>query len=124
MPDSPKNLKRLFNLTYYRKPPIPNYVFKNLFKHLYQTGTKEKKELIEHFIEELDKIDVSKYRFTFPVLLLWGAHDKLVSESIAIQLNKELQPESKLVLIPKTAHLPGFERPKLYNKYLLDFLKE
>jgi pimeloyl-ACP methyl ester carboxylesterase len=122
VPCDPVALGRLFNLTYYRKPWIPLFVFKDLYRYLYEGKTADKKNLIDVCIADLEAFSTREYQFDFPVLLLWGKADKLVSTKTAELLLEKLGPLSELTVIERTAHMPNLEKPRLYNRNLLQFL--
>lgn len=56
-----------------------------------------------------------------PTLLLWGAEDKTVPLS-AGEAAARLLPGARLVVLPKAAHTPYYERAADFNAVLCDFL--
>lgn len=124
VPKSPLFLKKLFDFTHYRKLPIPFFVFKNLYQNLYVNLAAEKQKLVETFMEDRNDFKDWNYAVDFPVLVLSGEKDRLVPLEIPTELNKRLGAHSKLIVIPKTAHMPNYEKPKLYNRILISFLRD
>lgn len=123
-PGNSEKLKQLFNYTYHRKLPIPFFVFKNLYRHLYSNQIEEKKKLVDTFIEDGKVIHQKSFPFKCPVLLISGEFDKLVHLEIAQEMRKRVGEQAQLIVIPKTAHMPNFEKPRLFNKIILSFLLE
>jgi pimeloyl-ACP methyl ester carboxylesterase len=61
------------------------------------------------------------YRVTAPTLLVWGEHDPVVPRAHAHRYG-ELIADSRLELVPDTAHAPLLERPEATVDLILDFL--
>jgi pimeloyl-ACP methyl ester carboxylesterase len=55
------------------------------------------------------KLPARLHRVRCPVLLLWGAHDRLVPPAYAEEYKRYL-PQAELQLIPDCGHLPMFEK--------------
>lgn len=69
----------------------------------------------EDYTERLSEIKT-------PTLILWGANDEWIPVSDAEKFKKEL-PQSKVVILPETGHVPMEERPEESLAVTLDFLK-
>ncbi len=67
-------------------------------------------------VEELPKISC-------PTLIVWGAHDQLVSVRDAERL-EDLIPDSRREVFERTGHVAMLERPERFNRLLRDFLAE
>jgi pimeloyl-ACP methyl ester carboxylesterase len=65
--------------------------------------------------------DVSSIRA--PVLLLWGAHDRLVPLKTAQEIRRDL-PSARLVVIEGAGHMLFEERPDDCNRAIEDFLRD
>lgn len=63
------------------------------------------------------------HRIRCPVLLLWGAEDRLVPPAHAREYQKHL-PQAKLQLLPACGHLPMFECEKEFVETILRFCQE
>jgi len=57
-----------------------------------------------------------------PVLLLWGADDRVVSASSGLLL-REFFRNSEYVVLPRVGHLPYEEAPGEFNRRMLHFLE-
>jgi pimeloyl-ACP methyl ester carboxylesterase len=56
-----------------------------------------------------------------PTLVLWGKHDELLPVGDG-ELLKRVIPNSRLVVLQKSGHIPQVEQPGEFNKSLHDFL--
>jgi pimeloyl-ACP methyl ester carboxylesterase len=56
-----------------------------------------------------------------PVLVVWGANDRLVPLALAERLARDL-PDGRLVVLPAAGHCPMIERPAEFNDAVLRFL--
>lgn len=56
-----------------------------------------------------------------PVLLIWGAHERLFPLA-EVEIAHGRLPGSRLVVIPDAAHSPQAENPEEFNRVLEDFL--
>ncbi|HEX5480279.1 MAG TPA: alpha/beta hydrolase [Dehalococcoidia bacterium] len=66
-------------------------------------------------------VDVSQIRA--PVMLLWGAHDRVVPLKVAHEIRAQI-PHARLVVIERAGHLLFDERPEEVTRALLDFISE
>ena len=66
-------------------------------------------------------VDVSRIRV--PVMLLWGAHDRVVPLKVAHEIRARI-PHARLVVIERAGHLLFDEQPEEVTRTLLDFVSE
>jgi 3-oxoadipate enol-lactonase len=57
-----------------------------------------------------------------PTLILVGEYDSVATLEVADKLEKEI-PDARKIIFPGTAHMLPLEQPELFNKIVLDFLK-
>jgi pimeloyl-ACP methyl ester carboxylesterase len=57
-------------------------------------------------------------------LLVWGEHDPVFPQEIGERLADYLGQSAKLHVIKAVAHCPNLEKPKAWNKLVLEFLGE
>src|SRR4030095_3737193 len=67
-------------------------------------------------MENIDKINL-------PVLIIDGNKDLPYIKEVGNYLEKTIKG-AKRITIPNTAHMPNLEEPELFNKYVLDFLRQ
>lgn len=58
-----------------------------------------------------------------PILLLWGAHDRVFPPRVAARA-ATLLPTAEYVVLPRSGHLPMLERPDTFAHALLAFLRD
>lgn len=80
------------------------------------------------FLASLDAIMDYDFRdrlpdIACPTLVVQGADDMLVPASDADEFNR-LIPDSRVVLLEDTGHVPMLERPTVFNETLFSFLEE
>ena len=77
------------------------------------------KQIIPKNYDEL----IKKYpRITVPTLIIWGRQDKVIPLLIGRMLDDAL-PDSELVVIERTAHIPQEETPEAVIPLVLKFLR-
>lgn len=121
VPKNYKHLHRLFKMSYYRLPPFPPFVFKSIFNELY-TNAEDKNKLVEATSHELRRLRSKDFNINMPVLLLWGSNDRLSPVRIANELKEHIGENAEVHIIPKTAHMSNYEKPRKYNSLLNAFL--
>ncbi len=68
------------------------------------------------------KLPARLHRIQCPVLLLWGAHDRLVPPAYAEAYRKHL-PQAQLQMIPNCGHLPMFEQEAAFVEAVTRFCR-
>lgn len=66
------------------------------------------------FLDNLEKISV-------PTLIIWGNNDQILPSKHGMKAH-ELIKNSKLVIFDKCGHVPQIEKPKEFNRVLVEFL--
>jgi pimeloyl-ACP methyl ester carboxylesterase len=56
-----------------------------------------------------------------PTIIVWGEQDEMIPVKYADDYMKI--PKSKLLVIPKCGHTPFTEKPEIFSKLAIDFLK-
>lgn len=123
VPADEKDLRRLLKVAYKTPPPVPAFLLKSVQKEIYQENREHLKLLLEAMHSKMNFFQAQDYKFNNKTLLIWGEQDDVVSVKTAKKLNKHLI-NSKLVVIPKTKHMPNLEKPRLFNSIITEFLKE
>ena len=121
VPENYRQLHKLFGISYYKKPPVPAFFFKGIHRNLY-ANSEDKRKLVAQSSEELALLRGIEYDFDFPILLIWGEEDRLAPLRIGKALKADFGDNAELVIVPKTAHMPNFEKPRAYNRIMNAFL--
>ncbi len=110
VPEKPEGVRRLLQLAYHRPPPVPLFVARDIYAHIFVTHRAQKVRLLDD------------HRLRQDTLVLWGAHDVLFPAPLAWRLADALGPRASVQLIPATNHAPNLERPALFNRMLRNFI--
>lgn len=78
------------------------------------------KQAVPDNFEEL----IAQYKsITVPTLLIWGRHDRVIPLSIGERLNRDI-PNSRLVVLDNTGHVPQEENPEETIAAIQNFLED
>ena len=103
-------------------------------------GNLNNKEAIDDLIDSINKLHKESYlktidasmstfhdhifsKINIPTLIIVGEKDKLTPPSMALKIHKLIK-NSKFLIINDVGHLTNIENPKIFNKKVLQFLKE
>jgi len=118
--NSPEDFDRLMAMIFVKTPQVPAPIKQLVVEKAMASHDFNQKifaQLLEHYIPlepELANIQV-------PVLLLWGAQDKLTDVS-SIEVMQPLLKQPSVVLIEDCGHAPMVERPAETARYYEAFL--
>jgi pimeloyl-ACP methyl ester carboxylesterase len=70
-----------------------------------------------------DNLREMLHRITCPVLLAWGAEDRITPPTTALEFGENL-PDAELHYIPQCGHAAMLERPDEFNRLVMGFLRE
>jgi len=73
--------------------------------------------------DDLEKLTAQYRTISVPVLILWGAEDKVVPVSVAKKFKRDI-PDAELVIFPRCGHIPPEEEPEKTNRIITGFLKK
>jgi pimeloyl-ACP methyl ester carboxylesterase len=122
IPRNAQQLKKIFQLSFYRKRYIPLFVFKKIYSQLYTKQANQRRLLVDSFVEEQIIFRDKEYRISCPVLLIWGKNDLLAPLIIGEKLVQYLGNKSQLIVFDRTGHMPNLEKSKKFNSMVLKFL--
>ena len=118
-------MRKMFDLITYKSPFLPKFVLKDLHENLFgdKAVCDSKKAVLTALKTDAELLMSREYDFSFPVLLVWGENDELITPRIGDELLEYL-PTAELYTIPKSGHAPNFEQEKKFNKILFEFLEK
>lgn len=73
--------------------------------------------------DDLVRDDLAKITAAVPMLLVWGAEDRFVPLEVGTASQQSL-PGAGLKVIERAAHAPYLEKPGVFNRILLAFLRQ
>lgn len=121
VPDDHRMVRNLISLAYHKPPFIPLYILKSIYLNLYLRQKEDRKKVLEAFDREQPVFDAKDYRFNFPVLLVWGAEDRMVPLSAGKKLAQHMGSNTRLEIFESCGHLPNLEKPEQFNELLTGF---
>jgi len=120
MPTDLGALKRfLERVVYRRKPPLPDWVLRQVMKELGRNRA-AKTRLCHAFNDDLlDEPQLAQFRARS--LVLWGRNDPLLLVSLAERMAHAI-PGAELVIFEDAAHSSMLEQPSRFNTVVQRFL--
>lgn len=121
LPTSVRGLKALFSVACYKKLWFPDFLYNDFLEVMFN-NREERAELLEALVESNKEAQVPN--LSQKILLLWGNNDEVFNVEVAQRMREHLGDNTQLESIDKAGHLVHLERPCLYNKHVLEFLKQ
>lgn len=122
VPEDPSGVQRLMRIGYHSPPPIPMFVARDVYDHMFTRWRWQKIRLLDHLLKLARQVDPSDYPVPMPTLILWGDGDVLFPADLAHRLAEAIGPHAQVRLIPSANHAPNLERPLYFNARLREFL--
>jgi len=120
LPNDAGDLKRAMNLTFYKMPWLPGFLYKDMFE------TMERNK--EHKAELFDALVIGTMKsqplptVNQGVLLIWGEKDRIFPLEEAYLLQRHIGEKAKLVVIKECGHVPSLEKPTEFSETLQRFI--
>ena len=112
---------RMLKLAYYDDAVLDDAVREEYLRPMRIRGTSD--GILALMQQRRDEVPPRITSIMAPVLLLWGAHDRLVPLRTAQEIRHDL-PAARLVVIDGAGHMLFEERPDDCNRAIEDFLRE
>jgi len=117
-----KDFNYLFDLSMESKPFLP-WPVKSIMYKKYIERNKINKKIYKDISQKLWSSEDLLKNISVPVLILWGADDRLIDVSCVDIFNKKL-PNSHKVIMENIGHCPMIEDPKKTAMHYHKFLQE
>lgn len=119
VPKTGSDVKRLLDFSFYKKPPIPNFLMDQILEQYFSKYPDEQKILLDELPSNRDHFSGG---VSVPVEIIWGMEDEVFHVYDAYTLKNEL--DASLTVIKKAGHaLPG-ERSNKFNETLRRILEK
>ncbi len=122
VPATSAGVRRLLQIAYYWPPPVPAFVARDVFAHMFSQTRREKIRLIDALLEQAGDPSLADRVVPQPTLIVWGEHDALFPLSLAYRLAAALPNARGVEVLPGTAHAPNMETPRRFERAVRRFL--
>lgn len=122
LPDSGAGLRALLQASFYKPPRIGAKTLDKIVERYYFHQRMEKAALLDYLYRNEKFLSQIAFKTDKDILLIWGESDQLVPLTVGRQLQTYFGDKAKLVTIPKAGHAVNGERPKDFNREVLNFL--
>lgn len=121
VPTQPKQIQRLLDLCMFKPiPPLPQRMLTQIYERDFSKFHEQKRDLLAELPQNRDRYLHFEGQAP-PMLIIWGEHDEVFPVEFGQKLSTDFDAE--LFVIPNTRHAPNIERPKLFEKKVLEFLQ-
>ena len=121
VPTSTDRVRALIELAYYKPPPLPEALLKDLKAKVFSQHQDQQRQLLADLNTKRDHYQSTPFANYEKSLVIWGEDDQVFPLEIAHKLAKEMRAE--LLIVEKAGHAPLFDRPKIVNQRLQSFLE-
>lgn len=122
VPEEPAGIRVLLEACYEDPPWVPEFALRQTFDLLYSRHRDEQTALLDTAIAELAHLNSRPGNCTAPTRVIWGENDPLFPLEVGRRVAASLK--AKLVVIPKTRHMPVLEKPAEFNRHVREFLDD
>ncbi len=123
LPDDADDMRRLLRLAWTDPPPVPDRALESVRAGLFAPHRAEQEALLAWLDREGQAAAARTPAPTAPTVLIWGERDPLFPVEVARRIQGVLGGPSRLEVVPGASHTPNIERPRLFNRLLLEALE-
>ena len=113
------DIRRLMQFTMSNPPPLPDRIATAIGKRAL-----ERRAMNDHIFPQLatseELVMAAAPAILAPTLIVWGEQDRVLHPDGAVVLNKRI-PNSRVIMMPDTGHLPMIEFPEQTAQDYLEF---
>lgn len=126
LPRDGPEVDRLLSVAYAHPPRVPPALLDDVADSLYAHRRREKTEILRQIPRDYDAVAEQSWRLEVPTLVVWGAEDQIFPIASGLRLMSQLETglgaPARMVVVPGAGHVPNLERPRAFNRTLLDWL--
>jgi pimeloyl-ACP methyl ester carboxylesterase len=124
VPSRASIVRDLIGIAFHRPPRLPEVAVRDAFRHFFRHDADERRKVMRRLTARIEEPGLETRRIARETLVLWGEHDRVFPATIGRRLAAAIGEHARLHVIPGTAHAPNQEKPREYNRVLLEFLNE
>lgn len=121
LPDTPEDVRTLLDLTWYEPLKLPGFVLEDLLLHVFTANREQQRGLLRDLQAQRGVVGLPDLAGHPAPLVVWGRHDEVFPEEMGRRLATALG--GRFEAIDRTAHGPPVERPEVFNRIVLDYLR-
>jgi pimeloyl-ACP methyl ester carboxylesterase len=121
IPKSTADLRRILEMAYYKPPRVPGFVLKDLLPN-YRRNVEQRTAMVDYLENDWKDVFHKGYQIEQKTLVVWGAHDVLILLKAGERVASAIGANAHLRVIQNSGHAPNLEKPKEFNRIVLDFL--
>jgi pimeloyl-ACP methyl ester carboxylesterase len=121
-PSEPEGLNKLFFMATGKSRSMPAKFLVEFHEKSYSYNLEDKRKLITGLLADMDMFRKREYHFDMPILLIWGAEDKVVPLETGKQLSAYFGENGNLKVVDGAAHMPNMTHKREFNMYVELFL--
>jgi pimeloyl-ACP methyl ester carboxylesterase len=120
VPTKPEQIQNLLELCMFKPvPPIPKRLLKQIYERDFSIWQDQRRALLSELPNNRNRYLTYEDPVP-PMLIIWGEYDEVFPVEFGTKLSSDFQAE--LFVISNTRHAPNIERPKIFEKKVLEFL--
>lgn len=125
---SPMNVKEnkiSLDLVFHDQPYIPHFLRHQMIKYGSLPARDNQIKLLEHLIENEDKLNDHTFDWRMPVYLAWGEYDKLIPRTTCLKIAAKYHiPPQRIHFFKNAAHAANVEFPDVFTAYIRHVMKD
>lgn len=122
VPTNPEGLNKLLYLATGKERKVPVKFLDEFHEKSYAYNLKDKRQLITALLKDMEMYRSREYSFDMPILLIWGAEDKVVPLETGRKLESYFGDNAKLKIVDGAAHMPNMTHSREFNMLVEIFL--
>lgn len=124
LPETVADMRRIIALGYHNPPRVPSFILKAAPPY-FRRNLKQRMGMANYIEDNVDNyFDNTGYNIRQEALVVWGIHDTLLPVEVGERIVSAIGDNAQLRIIQDTGHGPNLEKPKEFNRIVLDFLRE
>jgi len=122
-PQTPKEMKTSLSVEFYRPPPIPVFIRKQMIDKLIKPNIYAKLQLLENLNQVSSQYNTIEKEQLPQTYLIWGENDPFIPLDVCYLMKGHWHiPDEKVAIFKNSAHASNLEHNKKFVKTINNFL--